>query len=78
MPPAQALAKTGIAMSADGTKRAAVVYNGNIWSSSDSGATWTENTASPGSAKNWQGIAMSADGTTCAAVVFNGNIWSKH
>ena len=34
-----------IAMSSDGTKQTAVVYEGNIWRSVDSGATWTEDTS---------------------------------
>merc|ERR1712159_146860 len=66
-----------ITSSSDGTKLAAVVSdtNGNIWTSTDSGATWTENT-STGSAKDWWSITSSSDGTKLAAVVDNGNIWT--
>ena len=65
-----------ITSSSDGTKLAAVVYNGNIWTSTDSGATWTENT-SVGSTKGWVSITSSSDGAKLAAVVSNGNIWTS-
>ena len=66
----------GITSSADGTKLAAAVIGGNIWTSNDSGATWTEDT-SIGATKNWREITSSADGTKLAAVVRNGNIWTS-
>jgi hypothetical protein len=68
-----------ITSSSDGAKLAAVVnnaINGNIWTSTDSGATWTEDT-SVGSTKNWYSITSSSDGTKLAAVVNNGNIWRR-
>ncbi len=58
----------GICSSADGTKLAAVNGNGgpaHIYTSSDSGATWTMNTNAP--ALNWLSIASSADGTKLVA-----------
>jgi hypothetical protein len=36
--------------------------NGNIWTSTDSGATWTEDT-SVGATKQWYGVTSSCDGT---------------
>ena len=70
-----------ITSSADGTKLAAVVGGtgggGNIWTSTNSGVTWNENTTSPGSTKNWRFITSSADGTKLAAVVTEGNIWTS-
>merc|ERR1712159_151808 len=65
-----------ITSSSDGTKLAAVVDNGHIWTSTNSGATWTENT-STGSAKDWRSITSSSDGTKLAAVVVAGNIWTS-
>ena len=56
-----------IASSSDGTKLAAVVSGGFIYTSSDSGATWTERTAA--GSRNWSSIASSSDGTKLAAVV---------
>ena len=53
-----------ITISADGQKMAAVVDNGNIYTSSDSGVTWT----SRASVQPWRGIASSADGTKLVAV----------
>lgn len=54
-----------IASSSNGVKLAAVVDDGYIYTSSDSGATWAERT-SPG-LRYWQAIAMSSDGTKLAA-----------
>jgi VCBS repeat-containing protein len=50
-----------LASSADGTKLAAVARNGYIYSSYDSGSTWTMRFG--GNPRNWQSVAMSADGT---------------
>ena len=63
----------GIASSADGTKLAAIVDGGNIWISSNSGATWTEITVGSGS-NGWRGITSSAGGTKLAAVPLIGSI----
>ena len=63
-----------ITSSSDGTKLAAVVNGGNIWTSSDSGDTWTE-LVIVGSTKSWKSITSSSDGMKLAAVVYNGNIW---
>ena len=64
-----------IASSSDGTKLAAFVQYGNIWTSADSGANWTEDT-SVGSTKNWLSITSSSDGTKLATTVWGGNIWT--
>ncbi|PKM91069.1 hypothetical protein CVU82_03365 [Candidatus Falkowbacteria bacterium HGW-Falkowbacteria-1] len=56
-----------IASSADGTKILASVTTGYIYTSSDSGVTWTAQT-SVGS-KNWTRVASSSDGTKLAAIV---------
>jgi hypothetical protein len=45
----------GVASSSDGSKLAAVVYTGNLYTSTDSGATWTAQTAA--GSRTWQGIA---------------------
>ena len=70
----------GITMSADGTKLAATVVRGNIWTSNNFGVTWTEDT-SVGATKVWGPITMSADGTKLAATVSHGmdagNIWTS-
>lgn len=72
-----------ITSSSDGTKLAATVFNGNIWTSTDSGETWT----SRASTQQWYGITSSSDGTKLAAVVnrddlfvdysYGGNIWTS-
>ena len=67
-----------VTSSSDGTNLAAIVYDGNIWTSSNSGATWSVD-ASVGATKPWYGITSSADGTKLAAVASHnnsgGNIW---
>ena len=51
---------------------------GNIWTSTDSGASWTEQTGffgSPPPGQQWRGIASNGDGTKIVAVVEAGDIW---
>ncbi|NIP23179.1 MAG: hypothetical protein GWN67_01900 [Phycisphaerae bacterium] len=60
-----------VAMSADGTKQTAVVYNGRIYVSTDSGNTWTPKE----SYRWWYSVAMSADGTIQTAVAYAGQIY---
>ena len=55
-----------LASSADGTKLAAVVYDGYIYTSTDSGVTWTERTSA--GSRVWYSITSSADGSKLAAV----------
>ena len=62
-----------IASSADGTKLAAGAWNGFIYTSSDAGTTWTEQTAA--GSRSWSSIAMSSDGTKLAAGAWNGFIY---
>lgn len=65
-------APVDIAVSSDGTKMAAVVFAGGagIYTSSNSGTTWTERTTGLGTGSwpgFWASIAMSADGTKLVA-----------
>jgi hypothetical protein len=63
-----------VASSADGTKLVAVSTNldpatlklvgGNIYTSSDSGAIWTQT----GTTQHWNSVASSSDGTKLVAV----------
>ncbi len=64
-----------IASSSDGTKLAAVVMGGYIYTSTDGGATWTEQTSS--GSRQWYSIASSSDGTKLAAVVVGGYIYTS-
>ena len=56
----------GLASSSDGTKLAAVENDGYIYTSTDSGASWSERTNS--GQRRWQSITSSSDGTKLAAV----------
>ena len=51
---------SAIASSADGARLAATVSSGSIYTSADSGASWTEDATA--GARSWVSIAMSADG----------------
>jgi len=64
-----------IATSADGTKLAATVENGYIYTSTDGGSTWTERTNA--GSRNWRDIASSDDGTKLVAGVYNGYIYTS-
>ena len=62
-----------ITSSADGTKIAAAAYNNYIYTSADSGVTWTTQTAL--GSKSWFGVQYSADGSTIAASAAGGDIY---
>lgn len=67
---------SSIASSADGTHLAATDggYNGDggyIWTSTDSGVTWTDQQAA--GKRRWTAIASSADGAHLAAASESGN-----
>jgi hypothetical protein len=62
-----------IASSADGTKLVGVVYNGQIYTSTNSGASWTPCESN----RQWYAVASSADGTKLAGVVYNGQIYTS-
>jgi hypothetical protein len=55
---------TGTAVSGDGTFMAAVAYNGDIWTSTDHGASW--NQAGLGT-RPWNAVAISSDGSRLVA-----------
>jgi hypothetical protein len=59
-----------ITSSSDGTKLAAVVSGGYIYTSTDSGASWTERQPTTGVTRGWTSITSSSDGTKLAAVVW--------
>ena len=63
---------TSITSSADGTKLAATAKNGAVFTSSNSGATWTPQAGSGNRA--WTSITSSADGTKLAATVKGGGL----
>jgi hypothetical protein len=72
-----------ITSSSDGTKLAAVVQSGLIYTSTNSGVTWTERTNAGGGvtgeslSKSWRSITSSSDGTKLAAVVYGGYIYTS-
>ena len=47
---------------------------GYIYTSGDTGVTWTEQTAA--GSRSWYGITSSSDGTKIAAGVYNGNVYN--
>jgi hypothetical protein len=63
----------GVASSADGSKLVAVVYGGQIYTSTDSGVTWTPRDSN----RNWWAVASSADGSKLVAVVDGGQIYTS-
>ena len=64
---------TRVASSADGTKLVAGVNSGQIYTSTDSGATWTPRPASG----QWYSVASSSDGTKLVAASLNGQIYTS-
>lgn len=66
-----------ITSSSDGTHLAAVVYGGDIYASSDSGATWSDETTTVWTPSNsWISIASSADGTHLSAAENGGDVFT--
>jgi hypothetical protein len=65
-----------VASSADGTKLAGCVYSGQIYTSTDSGATWTARAAGLGN-QWWFSVASSADGTKLVACQLNNKIFTS-
>jgi len=67
---------TNIASSSDGVKLAVVANNRNVWTSINSGSTWTNQTGS--GVRNWGYIASSLDGTKLiAAVQYSGDLFTS-
>lgn len=64
-----------IASNTDGTRLAAVVFVGDIWTSTDSGKTWTDQKAA--GSHEWLSIASSSDGTHLAAVEIMKGVWTS-
>jgi len=64
---------SAVASSADGIKLVALVNNGPLYTSTDSGATWIARDAN----RAWKAVASSADGTNLVAVVTNGQIYTS-
>ena len=62
-----------VASSADGTKLVAGVDGGQLYTSTDSGATWTARESIQG----WYCVASSADGTKLVAGANNGRIYAS-
>jgi hypothetical protein len=69
---------TSIASNSTGTKLAAVASGGGgIWTSSDSGVSWTQNVGG-GGGQYWTSIASDSTGQYLAAVAsFYGDIWTS-
>lgn len=62
-----------IASSSDGSKLIAAVYNGQLYTSDDYGATWTARE----SIRGWYSVASSADGAKLVACVYGGQIYTS-
>jgi len=58
-----------VASSADGVKLVAAVNGGQVYTSTDSGVTWTPRDSS----RNWQSVASSSNGVKLVAVVGHNN-----
>lgn len=62
-----------LASSADGTKLIAASSPGGLFTSGDSGATWTQRETN----RDWRAVASSTDGTKLAAVAYNAQIYTS-
>jgi hypothetical protein len=64
----------GVASSADGSHLVAIPANGQIYTSSDAGVTWTEQASG---IQSWTAVASSGDGTKLVAVSSSGSIYTS-
>jgi len=64
---------TSVASSADGTKLIALAFNGPIYTSTNSGASWTSNNV----VGYWRSVACSTDGTKAVAVADPGQLYTS-
>ena len=64
---------TAVASSADGTKLVAGTDNGQLYTSTDSGVTWTPRASN----QKWRSIASSADGTKLVAAAIGGQLYTS-
>ena len=62
-----------VAASADATKLVAAALGDKIYTSADSGKTWTAQESS----RNWKAVASSADGSKLVAAVYGGQIYTS-
>ena len=62
-----------VSVSKTGKYQTAVITNGNIWSSSDYGVTWT----SRATALNWYSVSLSSTGQYQTAAALLSNIWTS-
>lgn len=69
-----AAAWTSVAASADGVKLVAVASSGQIFTSTNAGATWITNNVL---AYIWTGVASSADGSRLVAINNNGGVYTN-
>ena len=63
-----------VASNNNGTKLVAVVYDGYIYTSTDSGKNWVQRNSG---IKNWVSVASSSDGTKLVACNFGGYIYTS-
>ncbi|WP_295763984.1 hypothetical protein [Undibacterium sp.] len=63
----------GITSSSDGSKLAAFVQNGQIYTSTDSGVSWVARETN----RSWDGITSSSDGSKLVALVNPGQIYTS-
>ena len=62
-----------VASSADGGNLVAAVWTGQIYTSSDSGVSWTARDSN----RNWLSVASSGDGSKLVAAAINGQIYTS-
>jgi len=64
---------SSVASSADGSKLVATMYNGRIYTSSDTGTNWTARE----SVRGWYSVASSSDGSKLVAAAYNGQLYTS-
>lgn len=66
-----------VAVSADGQKMVTVINGGGVWTSTNYGGAWAQQTASAPNPAAWTAVASSADGTKLAATVSGNYVYTS-
>ena len=66
-----------IASDSDGSNLIASASNGRLYTSSDSGVSWTERQPAGDGNKGWKGVASDSDGSHLVASYYNGYVYTS-
>ncbi len=76
-PRLEGLKWTSVTSDSSGQNMAATALGSMVWTSKDSGATWSSGDGD-GAGQSWLQVASDSSGQNLAAVTYGGDIWTSH